>query len=83
MPSPLFERCIMPKKTSVKPKTATIRASKENARKAKKLVAALTAGKQLNEKETWFLNEFIDRTIGRLPTEEAIARNIAKQKSRD
>lgn len=63
----------MPKKTAKK--TNTIRASKENARKAKKLVAVLTSGKKIDETDTWFLNEFIDRTIGRLPTEAAYRRS--------
>jgi len=56
----------------VKKSSTTVRASKDNARKAKKLVARLIAGKQITEGETWFLNEFMDRAIGRLPTDDAI-----------
>lgn len=71
----------MPKKAAT-PKT--IRASKENARKAKKIVAKLVGKKELTDEDVWFLNEFVDRTIGKLPTEAAYAaqreRNRTKSK---
>lgn len=64
-----------------KPRKA-VKPSKENARKAKKLVTLLISGRKINETETWFLNDFMDRAIGRLPSEEAYAAEAERRRKK-
>ena len=63
-------------------KTSTVVASKENAVKARRLVGKLLMGGKLNEDDACFLTEFLDRTIGRLPTENAIAKDRQRAKNK-